>query len=67
LEEFLMERKILRMERIEAELARAEGLLIAKRDELYSAAMANGWDMPGLDARITARRKAVAAAWNQSV
>jgi hypothetical protein len=66
LEEFLMERKILWMDRSEADLARAEGLLAAKRDELYRAARANGWDMPGLDARIKARREAVAAAWNQS-
>ena len=66
LEEFLSERTILWMEHSGAELARAEEELIAKRDELHSAAKANGWDMEGLDARIKAQGQAVAAAWEGS-
>lgn len=62
-EDFLRDERILRMKRSDAELTRAEGVLVAKRDELYQSAAASGWDMDDMDERINAQRDAVAAAW----
>jgi hypothetical protein len=45
------------------QLAAAEELLAAKRNELYRSARTNGWDMESLDARLQAQRQAVDNAW----
>ena len=65
LETFLRDQRILWMKRSDGELARAERVLIAKRDELYESAVARGWDMESVDERIKAEREAVAAAWKE--
>jgi hypothetical protein len=65
LESFLKNRRILSMDRSHSELARAESELVAKRDELHRSAVASGWDMASMDARINAQREAVAVAWSQ--
>jgi hypothetical protein len=65
LETFLKDQRILWMDRSQGELARAEALLAAKRDELYRSAKAGGWDMASMDERINSQRRAVAVAWSQ--
>lgn len=66
LESFLRDEQILWITRSEAELTRAEGALIAKRDEQYEWAQRSGWDMELMDERIKAQREAVAAAWKNN-
>lgn len=53
------------MKPTDADLVRAERLLVTKRDELYQSAKAKGWDMEDMDERIKAQREAVAAAWKK--
>jgi hypothetical protein len=62
-EGYLKEHRILRVKPSGPQLAAAEELLAAKRNELYRSARTNGWDMQSLDARLQAQRQAVDDAW----